>query len=162
MTSCNKTSNNKYFDCPARMDDGRAFTDYRSSTIVDEMIKYSNNVMSSNDYRQFLIHNGSNLINVSRDYTKEKLANGDCNYKEVPFSRNCVINDKFSRCTLGAPNGIGLNNVVSPNDHLKVEDNDENEVKGYSDFKSMNEHFVSPPLDQIYPNNWDNNKEKRC
>lgn len=158
MTTCNKTSNNKYFDFPARMDDGRAFTDYRSSTIVDEMIKYSNNVMSSNDYRQFLIHNGNSLINVSRDYTKEKVGNGDCTYKEVPFSRNCVINDKFSRCTVGSPDGVGLHNIVSPNDYLKVSDNDENEVKGYSNYKSMNEYFVSPPLNQLYPNNWDKEK----
>jgi hypothetical protein len=49
--------------------------------------------------------------------------------------------------------------MVSPNNHLKVEGNDENEVKGYSDFKSMNEYFVSPPLDQLYPNNWDNSQK---
>ena len=29
--NCNKTSNNKYFDCPALMSDGRIMTDYRSS-----------------------------------------------------------------------------------------------------------------------------------
>ena len=29
--SCYKASNNKYFNCPPRMDDGRHFTDYRSS-----------------------------------------------------------------------------------------------------------------------------------
>jgi len=54
--TCNKTSNNKYFDCPARMDDGRIFTDYRPSSSVDDMIRYSNNVMSSYEYRQFLIN----------------------------------------------------------------------------------------------------------
>jgi hypothetical protein len=51
-TSCNKTSNNKYFDCPARMDDGRGFTDYRPNSTVNDMIRYSNNIMGSNEYRQ--------------------------------------------------------------------------------------------------------------
>ena len=60
--NCNKTSNNKYFDCPARMDDGRAFTDYRSSATVDDMIRYSNNTMSSFEYRQFLINNGNEIM----------------------------------------------------------------------------------------------------
>ena len=40
--TCDKTSNNKYFSCPARMDDGRTFTDYRPSSSVDDMIRYSN------------------------------------------------------------------------------------------------------------------------
>ena len=63
--TCNKTSNNKYFDCPARMDDGRAFTDYRPSNTVDDMIRYSNNVMNSYDYRQFLIHNANNIMEIN-------------------------------------------------------------------------------------------------
>ena len=29
--NCHKTTNNKYFQCPPRMSDGRHFTDYRSN-----------------------------------------------------------------------------------------------------------------------------------
>ncbi len=43
----NKTVNNKYFDAPARMDDGCTFTDNRASSSVDNMCNY--------EYRQFLI-----------------------------------------------------------------------------------------------------------
>ena len=35
--NCNKTSNNKYFDCPALMSDGRVFTDYRPSSYVNDL-----------------------------------------------------------------------------------------------------------------------------
>ena len=39
---CNKTSNNKFFGCPARMDDGRHFTDYRPISYVNDLVRYSN------------------------------------------------------------------------------------------------------------------------
>ena len=66
--NCNKTSNNKYFDCPALMSDGRIMTDYRQSCTVNDMIRLNNNVLSSNDYRQFLINNAEDIININQDY----------------------------------------------------------------------------------------------
>ena len=36
---CKKTSNNKYFNCPPRMDDGRHFTDYRPNDRVNNLIR---------------------------------------------------------------------------------------------------------------------------
>ena len=56
---CNKTSNNKFFDCPPRMDDGRHFTDYRPNSYVNDLIRYSNKVMSSYNARQFLQANAT-------------------------------------------------------------------------------------------------------
>ena len=38
----NKTSNNKYFECPARMDDGRLFTDYSPSAVLNDVIRKNN------------------------------------------------------------------------------------------------------------------------
>jgi hypothetical protein len=75
MNSCNKTSNNKYFDCPAIMNDGRTFTDYRSSKVVNTMIEKSNNIKSNYDYRQFLIHNTDNIIKIHNEYIYEKVGN---------------------------------------------------------------------------------------
>ena len=111
--SCNKTSDNKYFDCPARMDDGRTFTDYRPSYTVDDMIRYSNNVMGSFDYRQFLIHNGTNIMKVNNDYTKDKVGCNSCNSVKIPFNTECDVNKQFSKCHTVDNNGIGLNNVVN-------------------------------------------------
>ena len=46
MTNCNKTSNNKYFNCPAKMSDGRHFTDYRPSCYVNNLLRYNNKTRS--------------------------------------------------------------------------------------------------------------------
>ena len=63
--NCNKTSNNKYFDCPALMSDGRIMTDYRSATTLNDMIRLNNKTLSSYDYRQFLIHNGEAIMKIN-------------------------------------------------------------------------------------------------
>ena len=113
MNNCNKTSNNKYFDCPARMDDGRTFTDYRSSSQVDDMIRYSNNVMSSYEYRQFLINNADNIMNINNQYIFDKVGCESCNSEKVPFKTKCDINSDFSVCSNINYNCIGIYNIVS-------------------------------------------------
>lgn len=113
--TCDKTSNNKYFDCPARMDDGRTFTDYRSSSTVDDMIRYSNNVMSSYDYRQFLINNANNIMKVNSQYSTDKVSCNSCNSNEVPFNTTCDVNNQYTKCKVTNSNGVGLNNVVTRN-----------------------------------------------
>jgi hypothetical protein len=106
--SCNKTSNNKYFDCPARMDDGRAFTDWRPSSDVENMIQYSNNIMSSYQYRQFLIHNANEIMNVNSMYSNNKLSCNNCDAKQVPFNTVCDVNAQTSKCHNINQNGIGI------------------------------------------------------
>ena len=86
-TVCDLTSNNKYFDCPARMDDGRIFTDYRPSSDVENMIVMSNKIQSSYDYRQFLIHNGNNIVTINNQYTKNKVGCNSCNYVEPKMNK---------------------------------------------------------------------------
>ena len=110
---CDKTSNNKYFDCPARMDDGRAFTDYRSSSSVDDMIRYSNNVLGSYEYRQFLINNSKNIMAINNNYVNSKMGCNSCNAEPVPFNTTCDLNNNFPRCTITNPNGIGIKNIVT-------------------------------------------------
>lgn len=80
-----KIPNNKFPNCPALMDDGRAFTDYRSSCFMNNILKTQNNITNSYDYRQFLIKNGSNLINTIRDYNVQKSSCRKCD--AVPI--NC-------------------------------------------------------------------------
>jgi len=110
--TCDKTSNNKYFDCPARMDDGRTFTDYRPSSTVNDMIRYSNNTMSSYEYRQFLVHNASKIMEVNNTYLKEKVGCDSCDYVEVPFQTTCTWNETFGKCAMTDPNGVGLRNIT--------------------------------------------------
>jgi hypothetical protein len=106
--TCNKTSNNKYFDCPALMSDGRAFTDYRQSSQVDNMIQYSNNIMSSYQYRQFLINNADKIMDVNTMYATNKLSCNNCDTKTIPFNTVCDVTTQSSKCHTVNPNGIGI------------------------------------------------------
>ena len=45
---------NFYQNCPAKMDDGRFTTNYRSDSCINEQIKYVNGITRDDDYRLFL------------------------------------------------------------------------------------------------------------
>ncbi len=79
-----RVSNNKYPDCPAIMDDGRAFTDYRSSCFMNNMLKVKNNIRNSYEYRQFLIRNGEQVMNDIRLYNIKKSSCRPCDAKPIP------------------------------------------------------------------------------
>ena len=91
---CNKTSNNKYFDCPPRMDDGRHFTDYRPSSYVNDLIRYTNKVMSSNQYRQFMISNGEKIMELNNKYNDMKNGCSECNATMIPTETKCIVNSQ--------------------------------------------------------------------
>ena len=48
--------------CPARMSDGRLFTDYMDNTKLNESVRLVNNIKNEYDYRMFLQKNGSTII----------------------------------------------------------------------------------------------------
>lgn len=107
---CNKASNNQNFDCPPRMSDGRVFTDYRSSCVMDDEIRMANNINSSYEYRQFLINNGYNIIESNRKYNEEQYGCKPCN-KAKPVINNmitCNVDQYSSSCKVTDPNGIGV------------------------------------------------------
>ena len=76
--NCYKTSNNKYFSCPPRMDDGRHFTDYRGNCFVNNIIRNNNDIMNSFQYRSFLTNNADELMNLNREYACQKNCCGPC------------------------------------------------------------------------------------
>ena len=55
---------NYFNECPPMMDDGRLFTDYRSSQVREELFKQRNRVSSENEARTFRINNGNNIIDA--------------------------------------------------------------------------------------------------
>ena len=105
---CDKTSNNKYFNCPPRMDDARHFTDYRSSDYVNNLIRMSYGIVGSYEYRQYLINNADKLMQMNRDYAYEKNGCSPCNFKPVPFKTDCDVTIKNVACKTANPNGIGI------------------------------------------------------
>ena len=78
MSDCYKTSNNKHFDCPPRMADGRHFTDYRPNCHINNIIRTGNNVMNSFEYRTFLTRNAEQLMDVNRTHACKKNCCGPC------------------------------------------------------------------------------------
>ncbi len=78
MNSELNASNNKYLDCPPRMDDGRHFTDYRPVCHVNNMVRVNNNISNSYEYRMFLIQNANKLMDLNRSYACSKNCCGPC------------------------------------------------------------------------------------
>ena len=114
--NCFKTSNNKYFDCPALMSDGRAFTDYRPSNYVNDMIRINNQVYDSYTYRQFLIKNADKLMSVNNEYNMLKNDCPSCNYQATAVQNEsvCMYNKKFGLCKTDDCNGLGQRNLATP------------------------------------------------
>ena len=104
---CNHASNNKYFNCPPRMNDGRQFTDYRPNCYVNNLIRMTNSIPGSYEYRQFLINNAEDLMQVNREYIQEKSGCHPCNAKPVPLHRECDVNLVNMNCKVVNPHGVG-------------------------------------------------------
>lgn len=58
---------NFFKECPPMMDDGRLFTDYRSSQVREEVYRFKNNVMSANEARMLRTKNAENIMDSEWD-----------------------------------------------------------------------------------------------
>ena len=146
VPSMNKTCNNKHQGCPALMADGRVFTDYRPSTYVNDMIRFSNNLQSSYDYRQFLTHNARNIMTVNDRYTHKKL---DCNGVQsvvIPDQSICAVSpDGGHRCEVTNPRGVGTRSVVA--EGMAPQLGMEGHIHGYFCGSMMNASPLTPQFD---------------
>jgi len=59
-------SNNKFPNCPALMEDGKIFTDYRTHKIADLELAKQFKIGDSQSYRMFLQENGRALISNNK------------------------------------------------------------------------------------------------
>jgi len=103
-----KVPNNKYDMCPAIMNDGRTFTDYRSSEKLDTMIRTTHNITNNYDYRRFLTTNASSIMSNCNNYYKEKLSCDSCTAKPVECKTICDVNNVSVQCNIPNMNGIGV------------------------------------------------------
>lgn len=160
MSTCYKTSDNKYKECAPRMSDGRHFTDYRPNCDVDILVQRDNDITNSFSYRKFLQSKANTLMDLNRDHACKKNCCGPCeddkpvkegfiNYgtmlpekdMQICNSNNCVVvpND---------PNGLGLGrqyHSVPTNPKIKNPKPSENkctsledDFKLYGDFNLSN------------------------
>ncbi len=116
--NCNRTTDNKHFDCPPRMSDGRHFTDYRPECYVNDLIRADNGVNNNLQWRNFLTQNAEKLMDLNRQHACQKNCCGGCGSPfnvgtMVPEVNKFVCNTGSCRLISGDPNGIGTGRVYS-------------------------------------------------
>jgi hypothetical protein len=127
MDLCYKSSNNKYNHLPARMDDGRHFTDYRPSNVVHDKLKKDNKIMTTHDVRLFLVHNAENIINKNSQISFINNGSTKCDnsYKVdvVPSKQKIRCDIQSCEVVDNDENGVGLereynvyNDIIMPLD----------------------------------------------
>ena len=101
-----KTSDNVNLDFPARMADGRSFTDYRQNCIMNHELSQAKN---SFEYRYFLENNGSQIEQGILGKLDEALKCSGCTAQTV-LPVQTVQNCNAGKCsiTMNDPNGLGL------------------------------------------------------
>lgn len=126
MSTCYKSSNNKYKECAPRMSDGRHFTDYRPNCDVDILVQKDNDITNSFQYRRFLQTQAEKLMDLNRDHACMKNCCGPCeDDKEVeegftnygtmlPEKTKQVCNSRNCEFIPHEPNGLGLGRQYSP------------------------------------------------
>ena len=69
MSACYRTANNKFFQAPPRMADGRHFTDYRQNYALNNNVSTDNSIDTSYDYRMFLTRNAGKIIDLNKKHS---------------------------------------------------------------------------------------------
>ena len=110
-----KVSDNKFVDCPARMDDGRQFTDYRPNCYLNNAIRVNNQTYNSFQYRMFLTHNATNLMKLNRNYNTQQMGCASCNATTLP--EQSVVQCNANKCQIRNvnPKGLGQGRQYSSN-----------------------------------------------
>ena len=62
---------NYYKNCPAKMDDGRFITNWKTSSCYNEYIKYMNGIVRDDDYRLFLQMNADKIMDSEWMYLRK-------------------------------------------------------------------------------------------
>jgi hypothetical protein len=109
MDLCYRVSDNKYDYLPAKMSDGRHFTDYRSKNLINELLIKNNKVHSSHSYKNFLMNNANELRILNSNYCCQKnCINSKKDEIVIPFKNEIKCDTQTCRKTNLNPNGIGL------------------------------------------------------
>jgi len=101
-----KVSDNFHVDFPARMNDGRHFTDYRANCILNNNLSKE---MNSWEYRLFLTKNASNISGNMISELEKKTKCSSCKVDTVLPVRT-IQNCNKGQCSMKEvnPEGIGL------------------------------------------------------
>lgn len=125
-TSCSKPTDNKEFNCPPRMSDGRHFTDYRPrcafNSISNYIIKdpkgkngFISPPLNSYDFRQYMMHNSEALMKMNREIAFTKNMCGPCVENPsvdigtmLPEQTQITCDQNACEITLNDAQGLGM------------------------------------------------------
>ena len=105
MPSCDKGCDNKYYNCPPRMADGRHFTDYRPKCAAN--FESQPHPMSSYDYRMFLTEHAEEIINKNREVAFNMVGCAPCSLADV-VPENIVQTCNNRTCSYEVIDSTGL------------------------------------------------------
>lgn len=97
--------NNNFHDLPAIMNDGRMFTDYRSSQVREEIFKNKHCIGNENEARHYRMDNAEILMNDEWSYLKEKNAKY-VNKKQFNKHNSTMVSNTYNTEQLLAYNNI--------------------------------------------------------
>ena len=89
--SCEKSSNNKFFNSAARMSDGRIFTDYRPNHEINRHIINNNKIENIHNFRMFLSRNAEEIMKRNKEYIFLKSGVFDC---KKPYKTGTMLSEK--------------------------------------------------------------------
>lgn len=95
---------NYFHECPPMMNDGRLFTDYRSSQVREELFRYKNCISSENEGRILRMENADDMMDHDWNYiraTKSCFPKKHC-YHKHPTTR---VTTAYNNAELLAYNG---------------------------------------------------------
>lgn len=152
-TECERASDNRFNNCPPRMDDGRHFTDYRPRCMSNFVM--NNEQLSSFEYRQYLIKNTDSIMRRNSIAAYKANACGPC---VDPYNVGTMLpeqsiqscNTSTCKFTLNEQNGLGLGRSYgSTQESLEMKDaflrNKENEQLYFK----KNRNCCSTPTDEM-------------
>ena len=118
--SCYRSSNNRFFNSPSRMADGRLFTDYRPNFEMNRYIESGNKIKNTQDYRMFLSRNGEKIIEKNKEYIMLKNGMTDCMEPYhigtmLPEKSRVVCDQHTCKVVQVDPNGVGQGREYDPN-----------------------------------------------
>ena len=105
-----KVSDNFFLDFPARMSDGRQFTDYRPNCMINTPDK----PMNSHEYKQTLIHNTDSILHNENIIYDTLMGCKTCSdYNIVPPNLSLKCNK--DTCSTFVTNNYGLGTKIDYN-----------------------------------------------
>lgn len=114
-------SDNKYLSSPPmRMNDGRAFTDYRPNCDVNNQYRVNNNIPNSYQYRLFMTNNAEKIMENDRLNTCKFLTINEVHpnvqldeLTKITCNSNTCEEKVFNKNGLGQGRNYGANNELS-------------------------------------------------